>query len=143
MFKQAGKLNTENEDKGLHSDDDEEPRPPNNSGQKGFPPQVRIVNMIYATHIPKREWKHALKDVYALEPVAPKFNPWSSYPITFDRRDHPTSIRHGGFAALVLDPIIESSMTDASGMVPLIKGDRAGGPWVELWGDWLYRVYVP
>ena len=34
-------------------------------------------------------------------------------------------------------------MTDASGMVPSIKGDRAGGPWVELWGDWLYRVYVP
>ena len=57
--------------------------------------------MIYATHIPKREWKRALRDVYALEPVAPKFNPWSSYPITFDCRDHPTSIRHSGFAALV------------------------------------------
>ena len=60
--------------------------------------------MIYATHIPKRERKRALKDVYALEPVALKFNPWSSCPITFDRRDHPTSIRHGGFAALFLDP---------------------------------------
>ena len=42
-----------------------------------------------------------------MEPVAPKFNPWSSCPITFDRRDHPTSIRHGGSAALVLDPIID------------------------------------
>ena len=42
-----------------------------------------------------------------MEPVAPKFNPWSSCPITFDRRDHPTSIRHGGFTALVLDPIID------------------------------------
>src|SRR4051812_29407195 len=62
--------------------------------------------MIYATHIPKRERKRALRDVYAIEPVAPKFNPWSSCPITFDRRDHPTSIRHGGSAALVLDPII-------------------------------------
>ena len=107
LFKQAGKLNAENTDKGLHSDDDEEPRPPNNSGQKGFPPQVRTVNMIYATHIPKRERKRALRDVYALEPVAPKFNPWSSCPITFDRRDHPTSTHHGGFAALVLDPIID------------------------------------
>ena len=84
VFKQAGKLNTENEDKGLHSDDEEEPRPPNNSGQKGFPPQVRTVNMIYATHVPKRERKRALRDVYALEPVAPKFYPWSSCPITFD-----------------------------------------------------------
>ena len=70
---------------------------------------MRMVNMIYATHIPKRERKRALRDVYALEPVAPKFNPWSSCPITFDRRDHPTSISHGGFAALVLDPIINGS----------------------------------
>ena len=63
--------------------------------------------MIYVTHIPKREHKHALRDVYAVEPVAPKFNPWSACPITFDCRDHPTSIRHGGSAALVLDPIID------------------------------------
>ena len=32
VFKQADKLNAENEDKGLHSDDDEEPQRPNNSG---------------------------------------------------------------------------------------------------------------
>ena len=63
--------------------------------------------MIYATHIPKRERKRALRDVYAMEPVAPKFNPWSSCPITFDRRDHPTSIHHGRSTALVLDPIID------------------------------------
>ena len=63
--------------------------------------------MIYATHIPKRERKRALRDVYAMEPVAPKFNPWSACPITFDHRDHPTSIRHGGSAAIVLDPIID------------------------------------
>ena len=62
--------------------------------------------MIYATHIPKRERKQALRDVYVMEPVAPKFNPWLACPITFDRRDHPTSIRHGCSAALVLDPII-------------------------------------
>ena len=68
---------------------------------------MQTVNMIYATHIPKREQKCALRDVYALELVAPKFNPLSSCPITFDCRDHPTSIRHGGFAALVLDPIID------------------------------------
>ena len=63
--------------------------------------------MIYATHIPKRERKRALRDVYAMESVAPKFNPWSACTITFDRRDHPTSIRHSGSAALVLDPIID------------------------------------
>ena len=71
------------------------------------PPDVKTVNMIYATHIPKRERKRALRDAYAMEPVAPKFNPWSSCPITFDHRDHPASIRHGGSAALVLDPIID------------------------------------
>ena len=69
-------------------------------------PQVKTVNMIYAMNIPRKERKRALRDVYAVEPVAPKFNLWSSFPITFDRQDHPTSIRHGGSAALVLDPII-------------------------------------
>ena len=33
VFKQAGKLSAKNRDKGLHSDDEEEPRPPNNRGQ--------------------------------------------------------------------------------------------------------------
>ena len=55
MFKQAGKLSAKNRDKGLHSDDEEEPGPQNNRGQKGSPPHVRTVNMIYATHIPKKE----------------------------------------------------------------------------------------
>ena len=63
--------------------------------------------MIYVTHIPKRERKRALRYVYALEPVAPKVNPLPACPITFNRRDHPTSIRHGGSAALVPDPIID------------------------------------
>ena len=75
-------------------------------GQKKLLLEVKTVNMIYATHIPKSRRTHALRDVYAVEPVAPKFNPWSAFPITFDRRDHPTSIWHGGSAALVLDPII-------------------------------------
>ena len=69
VFKQAGKLNAKNKDKGSHSDDEEEPRQPNTEGLKRFPPQVRMVNMIYATYIPKRERKRALRDVYALEPV--------------------------------------------------------------------------
>ena len=68
----AGKLNAENKEKGLHSDDEEEPRPPNNRGQKGFPPQVPTVNMIYATHVPKRERKHALRDV--LKEICPRGN---------------------------------------------------------------------
>jgi hypothetical protein len=63
--------------------------------------------MIYATHIPKKERKRALRDIYSIEPVAPKFNLWSSCPITFDHSDLPTSIRHGGSAALVLYPIID------------------------------------
>ena len=75
--------------------------------RKKFPLAVKTVNMIYATHIPKRRRKRALRDVYAVEPVAPKYNPWSAYSITFDHRDHPTSIRHGGLAALVLDPVID------------------------------------
>ena len=37
VFKQAGKLIAENNDKGLHSDDEEETRLPNNRGKKGSP----------------------------------------------------------------------------------------------------------
>ena len=107
VFKYAGKLNAEHKGRETPSEDEDEPRQPNTGGQKKFPPEVKTVNMIYATHIPKRRCKHALRDVYAVEPVAPKFNPWSACPITFDHRDHPTSIRHGGFAALVLDPITD------------------------------------
>ena len=28
-------------------------------------------------------------------------------------------------------------------MVSAIEGDWTGGPWVELWGDWLHHVDVP
>ena len=106
MIKQAGKLTAEDSGKSPQSKDDDESHMPNSGGQKPFPSEVKMVNMIYATHIPK-ERKRALRDVYSIEPVAPKFNPWSACPITFDHRDHPTSIRHGGSVALVLDPIID------------------------------------
>ena len=88
------------------SEDEDKPSQPNTGGQKKIPLEVKTVNMIYATHIPKRRRKRALRDVYAVEPVTPKFNPWSACPITFDRRDHPTSIHHEGLVALVVDPII-------------------------------------
>ena len=40
VFKQAGKLNAGNKEKGSQSEDDnEEPRPPNIGGQKKFPPR--------------------------------------------------------------------------------------------------------
>ncbi len=38
---------------------------------------------------------------------------------------------------------LQSAMTDTSGVVPAIEGDRTGGPRVELWGDWLQHIYVP
>ena len=34
-------------------------------------------------------------------------------------------------------------MTDTGRMFPAIKGDRAGRPWIEFRGDWLYRIDVP
>ena len=103
VFKQAGKLNAEHKGRETPSEDEDEPRQQSTRGQKKFPPEVKTVNMI---HMAKRRSKHALRDIRAVEPVTPKFNPWLACPITFDRRDHP-SIRHEGLAALVLDPIID------------------------------------
>ena len=34
-------------------------------------------------------------------------------------------------------------MADAGGVVPSVKSDRAGEPWIELRGNWLHRVYIP
>ena len=84
------------------------------------------MNMI---HVTKRRSKRALHDVCAVEPVTPKFNPWSACPITFDRRDHLTSIRHEGLAALVLDPIINGYhltrvLMDGGSGLNLIYQDR-------------------
>lgn len=45
--------------------------------------------------------------MYAAEPAAHTYNPWLEIPICFDRRDHLTSIRHGGKAVLIVDPIVE------------------------------------
>ena len=107
-MKLANKLNAEHKEKGSPSeDDDEEPRAPKIGGQKKLPPEVKMVNMIYVIHIPKKEHKRTLRDIYAIEPVAPKFNPCSTCLITFDRSDHPPSICHGVSATLVLDPIID------------------------------------
>ena len=71
--------------------------------RKSSPPEVKMVNVV---HVTKRRSKHALRDTRAIEPVTPRFNPWLACPITFDHRDHATSIWHEGLAALVLDPLI-------------------------------------
>lgn len=63
--------------------------------------------MIYASHTTKKDQKRDLHEVYTAEPIEPKYNPWSEIPITCDQRDHPTNVRHGGVAALVLDPIVD------------------------------------
>ena len=84
-------IRCQKKEKGSQSnDDDEEPLPPNTGGQKKFPPQIKMVNMINATHILKREHRCTLRDVDATEPVAPKYNLWSSGQITFDNKDRPT-----------------------------------------------------
>ena len=72
-----------------------------------FPPQIKTVYMINATHIPKRERMCTLRDVDATGPVAPKYNLWSFDPITFDHTNRPANTSQGNSAALVLDPIID------------------------------------
>ena len=41
------------------------------------------MNMIYATHIPKRRRKRALQDIYAVEPVVPQVQPLVGLPDHF------------------------------------------------------------
>ena len=72
VFKQAGKLNAEHKGRETPSEDEDEPPQLNTGGQKKFPPEVKTVNMIYTTHIPKRRRKRALRDIYAVEPNTPQ-----------------------------------------------------------------------
>jgi hypothetical protein len=77
------------------------------SAQKQFPSQVKEVNFIFSCHKTKREWKLKYREICAVESTTPQFLPWSDQSISFGLSDHPTSVRHNGKAALVLDPIIE------------------------------------
>ena len=98
--------------------------------------------MIYVTHIPKREHKRALRDIYAVELVTPKFNPRSACLITFDSSDHPTNIHHGSSAAVVLDPIIDGyhltrvlmdgSNTTFKGVIPSMEARCTGSLKLEV-----------
>ena len=58
-------------------------------------------------HMMKGRNKAALVETHALGPITAEFFHWSSQPITFHHRDYSTSIQHAGWAALVLDPIID------------------------------------
>ena len=51
--------------------------------------------------------KMALPEKYARRPTTAESCHWSSQPITFDHHDYSASIRRAGWAALVLDPIID------------------------------------
>ena len=51
--------------------------------------------------------KAALPEKYAQGPITAESCHWSSQPITFDHQDYSANIRRAGWAALVLDPIID------------------------------------
>ena len=57
-------------------------------------------------HVIKGRNKAALLETHARGPITAEFCHWSSKPITFDHQDYSASLRHAGWAALVLDPII-------------------------------------
>ena len=57
-------------------------------------------------HVIKGKNNAALPGKYTQVPVTAKSCHWSSQPITFDHRDYSASIRHAGWAALVLDPAV-------------------------------------
>ena len=77
VFKQAGKLNVEHKGRETPSEDEDKPCQPNTGGQKKFPPEVKTVNMIHATHTFTRRHERAPRDAHDVEPSVPKLNHWS------------------------------------------------------------------
>ena len=58
-------------------------------------------------HVIKEKNNAALPGKDTQVPVTAKSWHWSSQPITFDHKDYSASIRHAGWDALVLHPIID------------------------------------
>ena len=80
----------------------------------------------------KRKNNVALPEKYIQVPITAKSRHWSSQPITFDHRDYSSSIRHAGWAALVLDPVIGGShftrvLMDGGSSLNLIYQDTIRG----------------
>ena len=84
VIKQAGNIAADNQGKGQPRNEDKDQPGLSNAAQKKFPPEIKDVNMTYATHMTRKETKRALRDVYAVEPAEPKYNPWSEIPAIFD-----------------------------------------------------------
>ena len=103
VFKQSGKLNAVHKGEDTPSEDEDEPLKQDTGGQKKFPPEVEIVNVL---HVIKGRNKAAVPEKYAQGPITAESCHWSFQSITFDHRDYSASIRRAGWAALVLDPII-------------------------------------
>ena len=86
------------------SEDEDEPPKQETGEQSKFPPEVKTVNVL---HVIKGKNNTTLPGKYTQVPVTAKSCHWSSQPITFDHRDYSASIRCAGWAALVLDPVID------------------------------------
>ena len=76
--------------------------------------------------------KAALPERHAQGPIIAKSYHWSSQPITFDHHDYSASIRCAGWAALVLDPVIDGYhftqvLMDGSSSLNLIYQDTICG----------------
>ena len=86
------------------SEDEDEPLKKDTGEQKKFPSEVKTVNVL---HVINGRNKMALPVKYAQGHITADLRHWSSQPITFNHRDYSASIRRAGWAALVLDPIID------------------------------------
>ena len=83
-------------------------------------------------HAIKEKNKAALPGKYTQVPITTKSCHWTSQPITFDHRDYSAGIRHAGWAALVLDPVIgryhfTRVLMDDDSSLNLIYQDTIGG----------------
>ena len=87
-------------------------------------------------HVTKGRSKVEPIDICALEPITMEFRHWLSKPITFDHRDYSGSMWHAGWAALVLDPMIDGYyftrvLMDGGSSVNLIYQDTVRKMGVE------------
>ena len=94
VFKQSGRLNTENKGLDTPSEDDDEPHKQSAGKQKTFPQEVKTVNSL---HVIARKNSAAPTKVRAARSTPVESRNWMSKPITFDKLDYSRSVRNVGW----------------------------------------------
>lgn len=106
VIKQAGKIAADYQDRGRGHSSNKAQHGPGSSSQKEFPSDVKDINMVYPTHIQRRQTRTS-RHTYGDMPKPPRYKRRSDFLIIRDLQRNSEELHHGDIADLILDTIID------------------------------------